>query len=430
MARVLHAMKYYRIQDCHPSWRFLHTLSMSLDEKQGEISKQEARHLKNPDRIQKLPPYIFERIDHLKDQAIRAGRDIISLGVGDPDQPTPEHIVQKLQQTAAKPGYHQYPPYSGTQGFRQAVTAWYDRRFGVKLDAEQEVIALIGSKEGIAHMTLGWAGPGDIVLIPDPSFPVYRISTIFAGAESFFLPLTAENDFLPDLDAIPSEIASKATLMYLNYPNNPTGATASLEFLGRAVEFAKQQDIVLCHDLAYSEVAYDGYRSPSILQVPGAKDVAVEFHSLSKTYNMTGWRIGMAVGGQRVLENLRLIKMNVDSSQFGAIQDAGAYALLSTQDDVEQRARQYQRRRDLLVAALQDQGLAPLVPKASFYVWVPVPTGYTSMEFAMHMLQEIGVIVVPGIGFGEHGEGYVRFSLTVADARLQEAVERIRQLTW
>lgn len=386
--------------------------------------------MKNPERIHKLPPYIFEKIDHLREEAIKDGRDIISLGVGDPDQPTPGHIVEKLQQVVARPTHHQYPPYSGTSEFRQAVASWYNRRFGVELNPERETLALIGSKEGIAHMTLGWAGPGDIVLIPDPSFPVYRISTIFAGAESYSLPLTMESHFLPDLDAVPAAVAAKATLMYLNYPNNPTGATANLGFFERAVDFARKHDIVLCHDLAYSEVAFDGYRPPSILQVQGAKDVAVEFHSLSKTYNMTGWRVGMAVGGQRLLENLRLVKMNVDSSQFGAIQETGAYALLSPQDDVEQRAKHYQARRDLLIAALQTKGLRPLVPRASFYVWVPTPEGYGSMDFAMHMLREIGVIVVPGIGFGEYGEGYVRFSLTVADHRLQEAVERIKQLTW
>jgi LL-diaminopimelate aminotransferase len=277
---------------------------------------------------------------------------------------------------------------------------------------------------------MGWAGPGDLVLIPDPSFPVYRISTIFAGAESFFLPLEEENDFLPDLELIPQSVAERASLLYLNYPNNPTGATADVDFFERAVHFARRHDLVLCHDLAYSEVAYDGYRPPSILQVPGAKDVAVEFHSLSKTFNMTGWRIGMAVGGQRQLENLRLIKMNVDSSQFGAIQQAAAVALLGPDDGVRERAALYERRRDLLIQGLQNAGLRPLVPKASFYVWTPVPEGFSSMDFAMHMLRQIGVLTVPGIGFGQSGEGYVRFSLTVPDHRLQEAVERIATLHW
>ena len=386
--------------------------------------------LRSPRRIEKLPPYIFEKMDRLKEEAIREGKDIISLGVGDPDQPTPDYIVDALRSAIANPIHHQYPPYAGSKQFRQAVASWYQRRFAVELNPETEVLALIGSKEGIAHMTMGWAGPGDLVLIPDPSFPVYRISAVFAGAETYFLPLEMENSFLPDLDSVPKTVAERATLLYLNYPNNPTGAIADLQFFEQAVSFAREHDLVLCHDLAYSEVAFDGYRPPSILQVPGAKDVAVEFHSLSKTFNMTGWRIGMAVGSQEILENLRLIKMNVDSSQFGAIQQAGAEALLGPDDGVWQRAAVYQKRRDLLVQALRQRGLDPLVPKASFYVWTPVPKGFTSMEFALHMLEEIGVLAVPGIGFGQCGEGYVRFSLTVPDHRLQEAAERIGRLTW
>lgn len=384
----------------------------------------------NPRRIAKLPPYIFEEMDRRQAEAVREGKDIISLGVGDPDLPTPDYIVEAMREAASDPTYHQYPPYSGTQEFRAAVAGWYQRRFQVPLDPATEVLALIGSKEGIAHMTMGWAGPGDLVLIPDPSFPVYRISTIFAGAESYFLPLEAETDFLPDLDLIPAAIADRANLLYLNYPNNPTGATADLDFFERAVQFARQHELVLCHDLAYSEVAFDGYRPPSILQVPGAKDVAVEFHSLSKTYNMTGWRLGMAVGSQRLLENLRLIKMNVDSSQFGAVQHAGAVALTGPDTEVQQRAAVYQQRRDRLVAALQHAGLQPLVPRASFYVWTPVPAGYGSMDFSLHLLQQIGVVTVPGIGFGQSGEGYIRFSLTVSDQRLEQAIERLERLTW
>lgn len=386
--------------------------------------------LRSPRRIEKLPPYIFEEIDRLQAEAIREGKDIISLGVGDPDEPTPDDIVATLYSAVTNPIHHRYPPYSGTRQFRQAVSTWYDRRFGVTLNPETEVLALIGSKEGIAHMTMGWAGPEDLVLIPDPSFPVYRISTIFAGAESYFLPLEEENGWLPDLDAVPDSVAKRATLLYLNYPNNPTGATADLDFFERAVWFAKRHDLALCHDLAYSEVAFDGYRPPSVLQIPEAKAVAVEFHSLSKTFNMTGWRLGMAVGSQRLLENLRLIKMNVDSSQFGAIQQAGAEALLGSDAGVRGRASLYQARRDLLVDALQRRGLRPLIPKASFYVWCPVPVGFTSMEFALHLLQQIGVVTVPGIGFGQCGEGYVRFSLTVADHRLQEAVARVARLRW
>jgi len=386
--------------------------------------------LRSPRRIEKLPPYIFEEIDRLQESAIKEGRDIISLGVGDPDEPTPDDIVASLRSAVLDPLHHRYPPYSGTRHFRQAVASWYGRRFSVDLDPETEVLALIGSKEGIAHMTMGWAGPDDIVLIPDPSFPVYRISAIFAGAESFFLPLEAENNWLPDLDLVPESVAGRATLLYLNYPNNPTGATASLDFFERAVWFARQHDLVLCHDLAYSEVAFDDYRPPSVLEVPGAKQVAVEFHSLSKTFNMTGWRLGMAVGSQRLLENLRLVKMNVDSSQFGAIQQVGAEALLGSDAGIKARAALYQNRRDLLVAALRQTGLNPLVPKASFYVWCPVPSGFSSMEFALHLLREIGIVTVPGIGFGQCGEGYVRFSLTVADQRLREAVARISRLHW
>jgi LL-diaminopimelate aminotransferase len=391
---------------------------------------EEECQMKNPARIDQLPAYIFAEIDRLQEAAIREGRDIISLGVGDPDQPTPDVIVQQLQRLAAQAEHHQYPPYVGIRDFRQAVAEWYQARFAVELDPDEEVLALIGSKEGIAHLSLGWAGPGDVVLVPDPGYPVYRISAIFAGAESYLLPLRPENDFLPDFSLVPAEVCQRATLLYLNYPNNPTGATVDLDFFEEAVAFARRHQLVLAHDLAYSEVAFDGYRPPSVLQIPGAKDVAIEFNSLSKTYNMTGWRLGMAVGGRRLLENLRRIKVNVDSSQFGAIQAAGAYALRHVHDPVRQQAALYQERRDLLVAGLRACRLSPHVPRASFYVWTPVPAGYTSMEFAMHMLREIGVVVVPGIGFGEHGEGYIRFSLTVNDARLREAVERIRRLRW
>ncbi len=379
-------------------------------------------------RLNGLPPYLFAEIDKVKDEMRRKGVDLISLGIGDPDLPTPSHIVQALQAGAEKAVNHQYAPYEGTETFRNTVAQWYQQRFGVTLDPVTEVLSLIGSKEGIGHIPLAFINPGDVVLVPDPGYPVYHAGTVFAGGESVVMPLRQANTFLPDLKAIAPEHLQRAKMMFLNYPNNPTAAVASREFFAEVVEFAKRHEIIVCHDAAYSEVAFDGYRPLSFLEVDGAREVGIEMHSLSKTYNMTGWRIGFAVGNAKVLAGLTTIKTNLDSGVFMAVQDAAVAALTGSDDCVEEMRRIYQRRRDLLLMGLEEIGLQAERPRATFYLWVPVPPKYTSSELTTRMIREVGVVPTPGIGFGMHGEGFIRLSLTVADARIQEAVERLKKL--
>jgi len=377
-------------------------------------------------RLDGLPPYLFAEIDKVKDEIRRQGVDLISLGIGDPDLPTPPHIVQALQAAAEKIANHQYPPYEGTQTFRSAVAHWYQRRFGVKLDPATEVLSLIGSKEGIGHLPLAYINPGDAVLVPDPGYPVYHAGTVFAGGDPVVMPLRASNGFLPDLKAIAPEHARRAKLMFLNYPNNPTAAVAPREFLEDVVEFAHRHRIIVCHDAAYSEVAFGGYCPLSFLEVDGAREVGLEMHSLSKTYNMTGWRVGFAVGNPHLLAGLATVKTNLDSGVFMAVQDAAVAALTGPDECVEEMRRIYQRRQEITLAGLKEIGLQAERPHATFYLWVPVPPQYTSSELTTRMIREAGVVPTPGIGFGAHGEGFIRLSLTVDDHRIREAIERLK----
>jgi LL-diaminopimelate aminotransferase len=379
-------------------------------------------------RLQALPPYLFAELDRMRQEQAKKGVDIISLGIGDPDLPTPPHIIQALARAAADPANHQYPSYEGMLAFRKAAADWYGSRFGVSLDPASEVLSLIGSKEGIGHFPLAFVNPGDVVLVPDPAYPVYQAGTLFAGGESYPMPLTRDRGFLPDLDAIPGHVLKRAKILWLNYPNNPTGAVAPREFLAKAVEFAARHRLILAHDAPYSEMAYDGFRPESVLSIPGAKEVAVEFHSLSKTYNMTGWRLGFAVGNAGILAGLGRIKTNLDSGVFQAVQYAGMAALTGPQGCVADNCRIYQERRDVLVGALREMGFDVEAPKATFYLWVPVPKGFTSKSFSAEILVKAGVVLTPGSGFGAAGEGYVRAAFTVRVERIREAMDRIRKL--
>ena len=377
-------------------------------------------------RIDQLPPYLFAEISR-KIAAKRAeGADIVSFAVGDPDLPTPPHVIDALVEAARDPANHRYPESEGLPELRRAIAAWYERRFGLSFNPETEVLPVIGSKEGIGHVPLCFIDPGDLALVPDPGYPVYSIATMFAGGHCHFLPLREENDFLPDFSAVPSEVADAAKLLWLNYPNNPTAAVAGIDFFEEAVAFARKHDIAVCHDGPYSEVAFDGYRPVSFLQAEGAREVGIEFHSLSKTYNMTGWRIGMAVGNARIIDALRRVKSNLDSGIPQAIQRMAIAALEGPQDCIEEHNAVYQRRRDRLVEALRAVGMAVQPPKASLYVWARVPRSYTSMAFAARLLDDVGVVVTPGVGYGAAGEGYVRLSLTIPDDRLEEAVRRLK----
>jgi LL-diaminopimelate aminotransferase len=378
-------------------------------------------------RIKTLPPYLFAAIDKMKQAAIARGVDIINLGIGDPDLPTPAPIIDSLAQAANNPKHHQYPSYEGMLSFRTAVAEWYRRRFGVTLNPADEVLTLIGSKEGIGHIHLAFVDPGDVVLVPSPGYPVYPVGTGFCGGVSHVMPLTKANGFLPDLGAIPEEVARKAKLMWLNSPNNPTSVVMTKDYFKRVVDFAQAHRIIVCHDAAYSEIYYDGKRPASFMEVDGAKDVGVEFHSLSKTYNMTGWRLGFAVGNKDVLAGLGKVKSNLDSGVFEAVQAAGITAL-GLDDAVTDGIRKtYQERRDTLIPGLKSLGLEVDAPPAAFYVWVTVPKGYTSAAFTAHLLEKAGIVTTPGNGFGTPGEGYIRMTVCTPKARLAEAVERINK---
>lgn len=381
-------------------------------------------------RIKELPPYLFTEIDRKRRAALSRGVDLIDLGIGDPDIPTPSPIVEALQEAAANPVNHRYPSSPGMAAYREAVAGWYLERFGVKLDPEKEVVSLIGSKEGIANMAMAFVDPGDLVLVASPSYPVYAIGTLFAGGKNHFLPLTKENRFFPDLDSIPQEIAREAKLLWINYPNNPTAAVAEKEQFQRVVEFAHRHRIIVCHDAAYTELSFDGFRAPSFLEVEGAREVAIEFHSLSKSFNMTGWRVGMAVGNAALVAGLAQVKSNVDSGLFQAIQEAAIRALRSADALIEPSRRIFQERRDVLVSALRSAGLKCEKPRATFYVWVEVPGGLSSTEFTAKLLDDAGIVTTPGNGFGAPGEGYVRMALCVDKERLKEVGERIRQVKW
>ena len=380
------------------------------------------------ERIRLLPRYLFAEIDKKIKAAQEKGIDVIKLGIGDPDSPTPGYIIKRMQEEVARPSNHTYPPDEGLKEFREAVAAYYLHRHGIALDPGKEVVPLIGSKEGIAHISFCFTNPGDVNLVPDPGYPVYGIGTLFAGGIPQTMPLLKENGFLPDLRSIPVEVARRAKLLFLNYPNNPTGAVATKEFFEEAVSFAREYNLIICHDAAYNEIAFDDYRPVSILEIEGAKEVAVEFNSLSKTFNMTGWRIGYAVGNSLAVEALYRFKTNVDSGLFKAIQYAGVEAFTnpSMEPFLEDLRKLYRSRRDVVVKALQDAGWDIDPPKAAFYIWAPVPQGYTSQEFVTYILEKTGVVVTPGSGFGKNGEGYFRIALTVGETRLEEAMERIK----
>ena len=376
-------------------------------------------------RIEKVPPYLFVEISRKIAEKKAQGVEVISFGIGDPDIPTPDNVIERLRQTAMDPLNHRYPETDGLPEFRRAAADWYQRRFGITLDAEKEVLPLIGAKEGIGHAALCFLDPGDVALVPDPGYPVYSVGTWFAGGECHWMPLLEENGWLPDLDAIPEDVARKARVMWLSYPNNPTGAVAGLDYFEKVVAFARRYDIAVVHDACYTEVAFDGYRPVSFLQMPGAMDVGMEFHSLSKSYNMTGWRIGLAAGNSEFINALMVVKSNLDSGIPQAIQHMGIEALNSPQEWIDQRNAVYQRRRDRVIDTLRRIGLHVDPPKASLYVWARVPEGYTSAQFTTLILEEHGIVVTPGSGYGPSGEGYVRLSLTIADEDLEKGLDRL-----
>ena len=361
-------------------------------------------------------------------EAKARGADIISFGVGDPDLPSPPHVIEALQKAAADPVTHRYPSYTGMPEFRESIANWYERRFGVKLDANEEVQPLVGSKEGIFHLPYAFIDPGDVALIPDPGYPVYETGTILAGGEAVLMPLKESNAFRPDLAGLDASLVDRARVLWLNYPSNPTSAVVDRSFFEEAVEFCRRNDLLLAHDAAYTEVTFDDYVAPSVLEVDGAMDVAVEFHSLSKTYNMTGWRIGWVAGAPQAIEAIKRLKTNVDSGVFDAVQRAGIAAIDGPQDHLKETIDIYRRRRDLLCDGLKSMDVVVEPPKGSIYVWVPVPEGHTSESFTTHLLDTADIVVAPGNGYGPTGEGFVRFSLTIADDRLQEGVERLRKI--
>lgn len=379
------------------------------------------------DRVKNLPPYLFAAIDKMKNDARSKGVDLIDLSIGDPDIPTPAHIVDAIKSAVEKPEHHRYPSYEGMLSYREAVANWYKRRFNVSLNPKAEVLSLIGSKEGIGHIPLAFVNPGDVVLVPSPGYPVYPVGTLFAGGESYIMPLREESGFLPDFKAIPEDVLKRSKLMFLNYPNNPTAAVAGEEFFKEAISLAEKYNIIICHDAAYSEIYYDNEKPMSFLEVDGAMDAGIEFHSLSKTYNMTGWRIGFAAGNREIIAGLGKIKTNLDSGIFQAIQEASITALNTDEKILAGIRKVYQERRDALYNGLTAIGLNVRKPKATFYLWTKVPAGFDSSSFVAHLLEKAGVLGTPGAGFGNPGEGYIRFALTQPVERIKEAVERIRK---
>ena len=383
--------------------------------------------MKFASRIEKVPPYLFVEISRKIADKKAQGIDVISFGIGDPDIPTPDNVIEKLRKTALDGPNHRYPETDGLPEFRQAVADWYQRRFGISVHPDKETLPLIGAKEGIGHAALCFIEPGDVALVPDPGYPVYSVGTWFAGGECHWMPLLEENGWMPDLDAIPEDVADKAKVIWLNYPNNPTGAIADADYFGKVVEFAKAHDIAVMHDASYSEVAFDGYRPISFLETPGAIDVGVEFHSLSKSYNMTGWRLGMAVGNEDIISALMVIKSNLDSGAPNAIQYMGMEAMELSQDAIDERNGVYERRRDRVVQTLQGIGLDAVPPKASLYVWTRIPDGFTSAEFTALLLDEANIVVTPGNGYGQYGEGYIRLSLTIGDDDMERGLARLSE---
>jgi LL-diaminopimelate aminotransferase len=388
-------------------------------------SEGDVRTVRTAQRIANLPPYLFAEIDRKKAAKTAQGIDVISLGIGDPDTPTPVHIVDAMATAIRNPANHQYPSYVGAPRYRAACGQWMRNRFGVELDSETEVLALIGSKEGIAHLFTAFVDPGEYTLVPGCGYPVYHTGGIMAGGLTHWMPMTEENGFLADFDNVPAEVLAKTKMMFISYPNNPTSAIATDEYFDKAIAFAREHDILLIHDNAYSEIGFDGYVPPSILERPGAKDVAIELFSCSKAYNMTGWRVAFACGNSAAIKALGTVKSNIDSGVFTAVQDAAIEAFLGPQDSIRDLCAMYQRRRDLVLDALGKIGIEAAKPKATIYVWAKVPAGFTSASFAEKMLEEANVIVAAGTAYGPSGEGYVRISLTTPDDRLEEAVRRI-----
>lgn len=381
--------------------------------------------MKTSTRLDKIPPYLFARIDQKIAEARAKGIDVISLGIGDPDTPTLSNVVKEMHKAIDKPQNHDYPPYNGTKEFREASALWMKKRFGVELDANKEVLANIGSKEAIAHVFFAYVDAGDVTLCPDPGYPVYQNATILAGGEPYSMPLLAENNFLPDLDAIPQDIAKRAKLMFLNYPNNPTSAVCDLAFYEKAVAFCKKHDILLCSDQAYCEMTYDGYKAPSVLEVSGAKDVAIEFFSHSKSYNMTGWRVGFVAGNEAAITALGTIKNNIDSGVFKAIQEAAAAAYDIPRAEIDKLNDMYKERKELMEEGMRKLGWDVKPSKATFYIWLPTPKGFTSEEFATVMLEKAHIVVPPGNGYGKYGEGYFRIAITKPVDVLKKALSRM-----
>ncbi len=378
-------------------------------------------------RLKAIPPYVFAELDKRRQAAVAKGVDVINLGIGDPDQPTPKHIVEAMKTALDDPINHHYPPFGGTKEYKEATASWCKQRFGIEIDPTSEVTSLIGGKEGIHNTLMAFVDSGDVALIPDPAYPVYKTSTILAGGTPHFMPLTPERDFLPDLDAIPEAVAQKAKIILLNYPNNPTAGVADLAFFEKAVAFAKKHDILLCHDLSYSEMTYDGYKAPSIFEVKGAKDIAIELHTLSKTYNMTGWRIGFAIGNAPAIKALAQIKSNIDTDVFRAVQMAGIAAFTGPTDHITYCNNLYIERRDLAVQRLGELGWKVKPNKATFYMWLRTPEGMSSADFCSHMLDTAGIVVPPGTAYGPGGEGFFRMSLCATKERLAEAFDRMKK---
>ena len=382
--------------------------------------------MKVSERLEKIPPYLFAEIDRKIAEAKAKGADVISLGIGDPDTPTLPPIVEAMHRAIDNPKNHDYPPYNGTEQFRSSVQKWMKSRFNVELDKDTEILANIGSKEAIAHVFFAFVDKGDYTLIPDPGYPVYKNATIFAGGTPFAMPLLEENGFLPDFDKIPEDVAKRAKLMFLNYPNNPTGAVCDLEFLKKAVDYCKKYDILLCFDQAYCEMTYDGYVAPSVLQVEGGKDVALEFYSHSKSYNMTGWRVGWVCGNADAVKALGTIKNNIDSGTFKAIQEAACTAFVADKSYIEKLNKMYQERRDVMEEGLKELGWNVKPSKATFYLWLPVPKGMTSEEFVTLMLEKANIVVPPGNGYGRYGEGYFRIALTKDVETIKKCIQRMK----
>ena len=382
--------------------------------------------MRTASRMNNLPPYLFAEIDRKKAEKQAQGVDVISLGIGDPDMPTPQRIVDAMAEAILKPSNHQYPSYFGSKPYREACAEWMRRRFAVELDPETEVLALIGSKEGIAHLFPAFIDPGEYTLVPGIGYPVYHTGGILTGGLTHWMPMNEENDFLADFESTPAEVLAKTKMMFLSYPNNHSSAIAPVEYFDKAIAFAKEHDILLVHDNAYSEIGFDGYKPPSLLERPGARDVAIELFSCSKAYNMTGWRIAFAAGNAQALKALGTVKSNIDSGAFTAVQDAAIEAMLGPQDDVAEMSAVYQRRRDMVMETLSSIGLSARVPKGTIYVWAKIPEGYTSAQYAGDVLDKAGVIVAPGNSYGPDGEGYIRISLATPDDRLAEALERIK----